>query len=138
MATSNDRATLPRQRRRAAAWSVFVLVIDIGTAISRVSLTSSDIADAMVTSPTQLLVHGKLPGTISMFVWDRAGSVRNYEVIVQRDLARLSDQVKQLFPNEQIDVQSNGKNIVLAGKVSNKDVIEKAINVASGYVDKRE
>ena len=89
MATSNDRAILPQQRRRAAAWSVFVLVIaiggstllwaqgvtlpaaaaaaapaevdgtavrlmvgrsavvDIGTAISRVSLTSSDIADAM-------------------------------------------------------------------------------------------
>jgi pilus assembly protein CpaC len=113
-------------------------VVDVGTAIARVSLTSPDIADAMVTAPNQLLVHGKLPGTISMFVWDRAGSVRNYEVIVQRDLARLSDQVKQLFPNEQIDVQSNGKNIVLAGKVSNKDVIEKAINVASGYVDKRE
>jgi len=113
-------------------------VVDIGTAISRVSLTSSDIADALVTSPNQLLVHGKLPGTISMFVWDRAGAIRRYEVMVQRDLARLSEQVTALFPGEQIAVESNGKNIVLSGKVSNKDVIEKAINVASGYVDKRE
>src|SRR5207249_7123342 len=44
-------------------------VVDVGTAISRVSLTSSDVADAMVTSGSQLLVNGKMPGTISMFVW---------------------------------------------------------------------
>ena len=59
-------------------------------------------------------------------------------MIVQRDLARLSEQVKQLFPGEKIDVQSNGKNIVLSGLVSNKDVIEKAVNVAAGYVEKKE
>lgn len=113
-------------------------VLDVGTAITRVSLTSPDIADALVTSPNQLLINGKLPGTISMFVWDRGGALKRYEIIVQRDLARLSEQVKQLFPGEQIEVQSNGKNVVLTGLVSNKDVIERAINVAAGYVDKRE
>ena len=44
-------------------------VVDVGTPISRVSLTSADIADAMVTSANQLLINGKMPGTISMFVW---------------------------------------------------------------------
>ena len=113
-------------------------VVDIGTAIARVSLTDADVADAMVTSPSQLLINGKMPGTISMFVWDRGGSLKRYEVVVQRDLARLSEQMKQLFPSETIEVQSNGKNVVLSGKVTNKDVIEKAINVAAGYVDKRD
>ena len=113
-------------------------VLDIGTPIARVSLTSPDVADALVTSANQLLINGKLPGTISMFVWDRSGALRRYEVIVQRDLARLSEQVHLLFPGEHIDVQSNGKNIVLSGTVSNKDVIERAVNVASGYVDKRD
>ena len=41
-------------------------VIDTGSPIQRVSLTSSDVADALVTSPAQLLVHGKMPGSISM------------------------------------------------------------------------
>ena len=113
-------------------------VVDTGSAITRVSLTSPDVADALVTSPNELLINGKMPGTISLFVWNRSGDIHRYEVIVQRDLARLSEQMKQLFPLESIDVQSNGKNIVLAGKVSNKDVIEKAVNVASGFVDKRE
>lgn len=73
-------------------------VVDVGVPVSRVSLTSPDIADALVTSPSQLLVNGKMPGTISMFVWDRAGALRRYEIIVQRDLARLSEQLRQLFP----------------------------------------
>ncbi len=113
-------------------------IVDVGAAVARVSLTSPDIADALVTSPSQLLVNGKLPGTISMFVWDRAGALRRYEVVVQRDLARLSEQLRQLFPGESIDAHSNGKNIVLSGKVTNKDVIEKAVNVAAGYVDKKD
>jgi pilus assembly protein CpaC len=113
-------------------------VVSIGTPIARVSLTSPDVADALVTAPTELLINGKTPGTISMFVWDRAGAIRRYEIIVQRDLARLQEQMKQLFPTENIEVQSNGRSIVLSGTVTNKDFIERAINLASGYVDKRE
>ncbi len=113
-------------------------IIDVGTAIARVSLTSADVADALVTSPNQLLVNGKMPGTISMFVWDRGGAIRRYEVVVQRDLARLGDQMRQLFPGESIAVQSNGRDLVLSGMVSSKDMAEKAVNVAAGYVDKKE
>src|SRR6202158_734377 len=53
-------------------------VIDAGSPIVCWSLTSPDIADALVTSPNQLLINGKMPGTISMFVWDRAGAIRRY------------------------------------------------------------
>ena len=113
-------------------------LVDVGSAISRVSLTSADIADALVTSPTQLLVHGKVPGSISMFVWNRGGAVKRYEIVVQRDLARLSDQMRQLFPGEAIQVHSNGKQIVLAGTVSRKEVADRAISVAAGYVEKKE
>jgi Flp pilus assembly secretin CpaC len=73
-----------------------------------------------------------------MFVWSRGGAVRRFEISVQRDLTKLSDQVKQLFPNETIDVRGNGRNVVLAGSVSSKDVVDRAINVALGYVEKRE
>jgi len=113
-------------------------VVSVGTPIARVSLTSPDVADALVTAPNELLINGKTPGTISMFVWDRAGSIRRYEIVVQRDLARLQEQMKQLFPTEQIEVQSNGRNIVLSGTVTAKEYIERAINLATGYVDKRD
>ncbi|PYR14806.1 MAG: hypothetical protein DMF94_33790 [Acidobacteria bacterium] len=113
-------------------------IVDVGSAISRVSLTSAEVADAVVTSANQLLINGKMPGTISMYVWERSGGLRRYEVVVQRDLAILNEQMKKLFPGENIDAQSSGKGIVLSGLVSSLDVSEKAKNVAGGFVDKAE
>jgi pilus assembly protein CpaC len=113
-------------------------LVDIGQPISRVSLTKADVADALVTSPNQLLVHGKVPGAISMFVWNRGGSVKRYEIVVERDLEALNEQFKTLFPGENIQAHSNGKAVVLSGNVSRKEVTEKAMAVAAGYVEKKE
>jgi pilus assembly protein CpaC len=113
-------------------------LLDIGATIARVSLTVPDVADAMVTAPTQLLIHGKQPGTISLFVWDRMGAIKTYEVVVRRDLSSLIEQVKTLFPGEDITVAGSGKDVVLSGTVSSKYVIDKAADVAGGYVEKKE
>jgi len=113
-------------------------LLNMGAGITRVSLTSPNVADAMVTTPSQLLIHGKAPGTISMFVWDKAGGIKRYEVVVKRDLSQLVDQVKQLFPGEPISVHSNGKDVVISGVVTSKYVVDKAAEVAAGYVEKKE
>src|SRR6185369_2973384 len=113
-------------------------IVNVGKPIARVSLTSADIADALVTAPNELLINGKAAGTISMFVWDRAGVVRRYEVVVQRDLARLEAQFKELFPKESITVRANGKTAVLSGNVSSKDVADKMASLAGSFVDSKE
>jgi pilus assembly protein CpaC len=113
-------------------------VLNIGSPIARVSLTVPDIADAMVTAPGQLLIHGKQPGTISLFVWDRAGAITTYEVNVRRDLTALGAHLRQLFPGEPIEAVGSGKDVVLSGTVSGQYVIDKAANVAAGYVEKAE
>jgi pilus assembly protein CpaC len=113
-------------------------VLNVGAQIARVSLTVPDIADALVTAPSQLLIHGKKPGTISMFVWDKAGAISTFEVKVRRDLSPLVAHIKQLFPGEDITVLGSGKDIVLSGTVSTKYVMEKAADMAGGYVDKKE
>ena len=113
-------------------------MLNIGATIARVSLTVPDIADALVTAPGQLLIHGKQPGTISLFVWDRGGAIKTYEVTVRRDLSALAEQMKQLFPGESVTVVGSGKDVVLSGTVASKYVIEKAAEVAAGYVEKKE
>ncbi len=113
-------------------------VLNLDAPIARVSLTTPDVADAMVTAPYQLLIHGKAPGTISLFVWDRSGGIKTYEVSVKRDLTTLTEQVGQLFPGEAITVSSTGKDVVLSGTVSTPYVIEKAASVAAGYVGKKD
>jgi pilus assembly protein CpaC len=113
-------------------------ILNVGSTIARVSLTVPDVADAMVTTPQQLLIHGKTPGTISLFVWDKAGGIKTYEVNVRRDLKQLGEQIQQLFPGETISVAGSGKDVVLSGTVSTKYVIDKAGEVAGGYVEKKE
>jgi pilus assembly protein CpaC len=113
-------------------------VLNVGSPIARVSLTVPDIADAMVTAPGQLLIHGKQPGTISLFVWDRGGAIKTYEVRVRRDLTALGQQLKTLFPGESITAVGSGKDVVLSGTVSGQYVIDKAASVAGGYVEKKE
>ena len=113
-------------------------VVRTDRAIQRVSLSTPEIADAMVTAPREMLVHGKAPGTISLFVWSDNGRITNYEVIVRRDLTALEGQIRRQFPNEPIAVAVNGKDVVLSGIVSAKHVIDRAGQLAAGYVDKPE
>src|SRR5262252_11234256 len=127
-APSVDRE--PRQVRLLVGRST---IVEPGTPVTRVSLTSADIADVVVTSSSQLLLNGKVAGTTSMFVWERGGSVRRYEIVVQRDLMRLTEQIKDLFPTENIEVRNNGTKIVLAGTASNKAVIDNVVSLATGF-----
>src|SRR3954465_14209124 len=113
-------------------------ILNTGSPIARVSLTVPDVADAMVTAPQQLLIHGKTPGTISLFVWDKGGTIKTYEVNVRRDLTILVEQMKQLFPGEQITGAGSGKDGVTSGTVTSKYVVEKAADVAGGFVEKKE
>ena len=141
IARNNEPADAGATETRGSTVQLLVgrsAVISVGQPITRVSLTIPNIADAMVTTPQQLLLHGKAPGTISMFVWDRSGGISRYEVIVQRDLSELSARLTQLFPGENITVASNGADVVLSGAVSGKYAMDKAAEVAAGYVEKKE
>ena len=106
--------------------------------IKRVALPKPDIADALVTSPNEVLVQGKSPGTISLMVWSDTGQIRSYDIAVRRDLSELEERVRQLFPGEPIVISSNGGDVVLSGTVSTSYVVDKATSLALGYVDKKE
>ncbi len=113
-------------------------IIKMDRPITRVSLSTPDIADALVTTPYELLVHGKLPGTISLLVWGDNGRIKTYDVAVKRDLSNLETQIRKLFPGEEITATSNGKDVVLAGVVSSKYIVDRASSLAVGYVEKPE
>ncbi len=50
----------------------------------------------------------------------------------------LTDQYKSLFPGETISVAGSGKDVVISGTVTSQYVIDKAADVAGGYVEKKE
>jgi pilus assembly protein CpaC len=113
-------------------------VLTTARPIQRVSLTTPEIADAMVTGPHEVLIHGKAPGTISLLVWSDTGRISSYDVVVRRDLGSLEGHLSQLFPDEAISVAANGSDVIIAGTVSSKYVVEKAAAVVVGYVENPE
>ena len=114
------------------------VVLNTDAPIKRVSLTTPDIADALVMGPQQVLIHGKAPGTISLFVWGTAGGITGYDIVVRRDLSELEERMSQLFPGEPITVASSGTDVVISGTVSTKYVVDKAAAVTAGYVESEE
>ena len=50
----------------------------------------------------------------------------------------LTERMRQLFPGEPIDVAGNGTDVVISGTVSSKYVVEKAADVAAGYVESKD
>jgi pilus assembly protein CpaC len=59
-------------------------------------------------------------------------------VAVQRDVTRLETQLRGLFPRESITVRGSARHVVISGPVSTKDVADKIVEVAAGFVEKKE
>ena len=66
------------------------LIISSPSRIKRVSLADPSIAEAIVVSPTQVLVNGRAPGGVSLIIWDENEQSQAFEVSVDIDVLSLS------------------------------------------------
>ncbi|MEJ2151690.1 MAG: pilus assembly protein N-terminal domain-containing protein, partial [Gemmatimonadota bacterium] len=96
----------------------------------RVSVASADVAEAVVVSPNELLIHGREIGTTSLVIWDSEGGRTLYPVEVTLDAAALETHFRALFPDEQIEVRASGNTYILSGNVTNSTTAERAVEIA--------
>jgi pilus assembly protein CpaC len=135
-------ATLPGQNQPAqgaAPLRVMVgksLLINTTERLKRISITDPSIAWAQVITPTQILVHGRTPGEISLLIWDESERSRSFDLRVDVDVSACSDEEHRVFPEEQITVTPSRAAIVLSGHVSTEDVAKRAGELASAYSPK--
>ena len=135
-------ATLPAQSQPspgAAPLRVMVgksLLINTTERLKRISVTDPGIAFAQVVTPTQILVHGKAPGEISLLIWDELERSRSFDLRVDVDVSACADEEHRVFPDEQISVTPSRAAIVLSGHVSTEDVAKRAGELASAYSPK--
>jgi len=97
----------------------------------RYAVGEPEIAQAVVVSPSELLINGKSVGSTSLVLWDKAGEPRLYSIEVAPDVASLQRFLRDMLPGESISVQSNGKAIVLSGNVRDATVVSRAVEAAS-------
>ena len=112
------------------------IVVNTAEPIERVAVTSTEIADALVISPQQVMINGKAPGIVSLILWDRTGKSTSYDLVVELDISLLQRQLEEQFPTENITVSSAKGALVLSGSASDPRVVEKAIEIAGSFSPK--
>jgi pilus assembly protein CpaC len=112
------------------------LVITSPSRIKRVSLADPDIAEALVVSPTQVLVNGKKPGGVSLLVWDESDQSQAFEVSVDIDVLGLSQKIHEVFPSENVHIDTSKDVVILSGKISSSTVADKILEVVKGATSK--
>jgi pilus assembly protein CpaC len=109
------------------------LLINTTERLKRVSVTDPSVADAIVVTPTQVLVNGLAPGEVSLLIWDALERSRSFDLRVDVDITAASEEIHRLFPTEQISVTPSRSAIVLSGHVTTEDISKHAGALASAY-----
>jgi pilus assembly protein CpaC len=112
------------------------LVITSPSRIKRVSLADPDIAEAIVVSPTQVLVNGKKPGGVSLLLWDETDQSQAFEVSVDIDVLGLSQKIHEVFPAENVHIDTSKDVVIITGKISSSVVADKILEVVKGAAPK--
>ncbi|HEX3354972.1 MAG TPA: type II and III secretion system protein family protein [Terriglobales bacterium] len=109
------------------------LLINTTERLKRISVTDDAIADALVVTPTQILVHGRAAGEVSLLIWDELERSRSFDLRVDVDVRAAAEEERRVFPDEQISVSPSRSAIVLSGHVSTEDVSKRAGMIAEAY-----
>jgi pilus assembly protein CpaC len=103
--------------------------------ITRIAVTDPAVADATAVQPREVLVDGKMPGTVSLIIWG-ATERRQYDVVVEPGVSTLEQRLQALFPGEEIRVTATGDAVILSGRVSSNDVALRVAEIATATASK--
>ena len=109
------------------------LLINTTKRLKRISVTDPSVAYATVITPTQILVHGRSPGEVSLLIWDELERSRSFDLRVDVDVSAAAEEERRVFPEEQISVTPSRAAIVLSGHVTTEDVAKRAGELAAAY-----
>src|SRR6266850_2098216 len=109
------------------------LLINTTERLKRVSVTDPAVADALVVTPTQVLVHGRTPGEVSLLIWDELERSRAFDLRVDVDVTAAAEEIHRIFPDEVITVSPSRNAMVLNGHVSTEDVAKRAGLIGEAY-----
>lgn len=103
--------------------------------ITRIAVTNPAVADAVVVQPREILVDGKAAGTISLIVWG-ASTRKQFDVVVEQPVAPIEQQLRALFPGEDVTVSTSEGATILSGRVSSTGVMLRMGEIATASIPK--
>ncbi len=110
------------------------VIVESEMLFAELSVANPAIADIATLSERSIYVLGRAPGRTSMTLLGPDGSlIANVEVQVVPDVAELRERLREILPNEPVEVRTANDGIVLSGTVSSALAIDRAMELATRY-----
>ena len=114
------------------------VVLQSDQPFSELSIANPGIADISTLSDKSIYVLGKAPGRTTLTLLGPEGKlISNVDVQVSLDVAEFKERLKEILPNEKIEVRSANDGIVLSGTVSSTASLDKALDLAERYAPQK-
>jgi pilus assembly protein CpaC len=110
------------------------VLLDLKNSAERVSVANPAIADLILITPRQIQINGLAIGSTSLIVWEK-GEQRPafFDINVVGDMSQLEPQIKDLAPNDSINVEYAKDTVILTGKATNDQTVAKVAQIAKAY-----
>ncbi len=114
------------------------IVVESEQPFADISIANAGIADISTLSDRTIYVLGRAPGMTTLTLFDGAGNLlTNVRVRVAPDVTEFKERLRQILPNEQIEVRTANDGIVLSGTVSSSARLSRALELAERYAPER-
>ncbi|MFT3997199.1 MAG: type II and III secretion system protein family protein [Asticcacaulis sp.] len=114
-------------------------VIDLPVDAADVFVSNPATADAVLRTPRRIFVLGVAPGQSDAIFFDGAGrQILNLSIRVGVSTDQLSDTIKRLYPQADVEVQSVNGFIILSGVVANASEAEAIQRLSVAFAEKPE
>jgi len=110
------------------------VIVDSPVNIERVSVANGAVAEAVATSPREVLVNGKSQGDTTLIIWQQGGSRLFFDLTVRPNRARLDAVRRELereLPNQDITFDLQGETVFLQGTAANMASAHRALEIVS-------
>jgi len=107
-------------------------VIDFDQEYERVAISDPKVAEAVPISFKQVLINGLQFGQVNLVAWSKAklkgdaSRMLVFDIYVQVNLTLIDNQIKILFPKENIQLSQANNSVVLSGTVTRPELSEQA------------
>ena len=114
------------------------IVMESDTPFAELSVANPAIADIATLSDRTIYILGKSPGRTTLTLLGPDGRlITNVDVRVAPDIAEFKERLREILPNEEIEVRTANDGIVLSGRVSGKQKLALAIELGERYAPGR-
>ncbi len=114
------------------------VVVESDVPFAELSIANPTIADISSLSDRTIYVLGKAPGATTLTLLDANGRlITNVEVRVAPDISEFKERLRQILPNEKIEVRTANDGIVLSGRASSVQRLQRALDLAERYAPAR-